>query len=246
MAKILLVEDDQEWLDLIGRSLPEHDVDTASSHAKALRALRDGGAYDVAIVDLNLIDSRGHGTGGDLLGGKILAKLRDEYPATRRIAMTGYPPTSVRRLLDLYRLDDLLLKRDMTFAVVGEVVQAALDRAAAEIPPAVGSRKSMLQKEFRGWREHTAWSLGQRIQRLENDLSGSGFAPVTDDSLKAIAAMRARLAELKARKQDFDRDCAKVEAMIASMRSVEDALDVEQRIEALKGTFGPDDGTGAP
>ncbi len=123
-ARILFVDDEQEWLGLIKHALPDYYVDTASTYSEALRLLGTGEPYAAALIDLNLIGS------GDQLGGGILTILRDDYPSTRRIVVTGLPPTSVRSLFERYDLDDIVLKgSSFSLADVREVVSHALARS---------------------------------------------------------------------------------------------------------------------
>jgi CheY-like chemotaxis protein len=160
MARILLVEDDEEWVYLIREALAQHVVHTANSYDGAMEALRQGVVYDVAIVDLNLVKPPGpgarvrlRGTVRDMLGGNILDLLRKEYPQTRRIALTGLPPGKVREILDRYDVDDLLLKGDMTVPAVQEAVLASLgsdpqailraESADAQLKKKIGPPKKM-------------------------------------------------------------------------------------------------------
>jgi len=75
MARILLVDNDLDWLELISRSLPNYQVDQAATFGEALEWLQSGAAYDVAIVDLNLTNSANWNS-DDLLGGEVLHQLR--------------------------------------------------------------------------------------------------------------------------------------------------------------------------
>src|SRR5450759_1264415 len=238
MARILLVDNDQDWLDLIGGSLPDYEVDTARSYQAALQAIRSGVFYDVAIVDLNLIDSPDRST-LDGLGGRILDALRDNYPSTRRIALTAYPPSSVKRVLDQYVVDDLLLKGNMALAVVPEVVQAALARTSAEIPPGIRAQRSELRQDFDGWQQDRARRFEQELKRLRNELGGSALRPGGD--CLAVAAVQAQLAALEARQEAFGRKCSRVAARLGSIRSEEHMHMMQLETDNLKRRFGMDD-----
>lgn len=134
-GRILVVDDERDWLELIVRTLPDHEVDGASSYGQALELINSGRSYDLAIVDLNLMDS-GKVDTRDRLGGGLLDLLRDNYPATRRIAMTGWPLTSVRQVFDRFDVDELLLKQRMALADIRHVVEhtLALGRSQASGP----------------------------------------------------------------------------------------------------------------
>jgi ActR/RegA family two-component response regulator len=131
MARILLVDNDSEWLGIIHRSLPEYQVDLAQSYDDAMARIRNEVPYDLAIVDLNLIDSPDRNT-GDLLGSDILRHLAARSPATQRIVLTGLPPSNVKRqILDRYRVDDVLIKGNISLPAIRSVVLAAVARKEA-------------------------------------------------------------------------------------------------------------------
>jgi CheY-like chemotaxis protein len=129
LPRILFVDDEQDWLDLIKRVLPEYLVDSAASYSDALSLLDTGEPYDVALIDLNLLEPGGR----DRLGGGILSILRDRYPATRRIAVTGMPPTAMRTLFEDFDLDDVILKgANLSLADFREVVEHSLARGRGD------------------------------------------------------------------------------------------------------------------
>jgi CheY-like chemotaxis protein len=121
--RILLVENSPEWQDSIRRGLPDHEVDMAPSYDEALAFLDVGPEYALAIVDLNLNDS-GTYSPLDMLGGDVLEHLRDNYPSTRRIALTGFPSATVHEIFERYDIDDLLLKQSLTIADLRKAVRA--------------------------------------------------------------------------------------------------------------------------
>jgi CheY-like chemotaxis protein len=231
MTRILVVDNDQDWLDLIKGSLPDYQVDTALSYESALQAIQNGISYDVAIVDLNLIDSPNRNT-RDLLGGRILDALRDICPLTRRIALTAYPPGSVKRVLDQYIVDDLLLKGNMALSVVPEVVQAALARTSAEIPPGIRAQRSDLRQDFDKWRQGQAVRFERQLRHLGNEL-GSSALRVGEDHL-TLSTMQAQLADLGARKGEFDRKCSRIAMIIGSIDSEERIHIAQLEIDNIK------------
>jgi CheY-like chemotaxis protein len=54
LARILHVDDDEPWREIIKRRLGDHHVDSAASLQQAIDLLRTESPYDVALVDLNL------------------------------------------------------------------------------------------------------------------------------------------------------------------------------------------------
>lgn len=239
MTRILLVENDPEWLDSIPRSLPHYNVDLAPSYNEALRCIDSGVVYDVAIVDLNLIDSADRNS-FDLLGGEILIVLRQKVPATRRIALTAFPPGAVREeVFDRYDVDELLIKGGMTLSSLREVVQLALDRNAAHLPANARALRSALWEDFRSWRDHRVLLLEQHKRMLRNDLRASSHGPADGDSHAGLSA-------LESRRSAFDQDCSRVEAMLGGIDGVERIPAVSQEIDRLKSRFETEAGDVAP
>lgn len=240
MARILLVDNDQDWLDLIGGSLPDYEVEMVRSYKAAVRAIRSGTTYDVAIVDLNLIDSPNRSTLDDL-GGKFLDKLRKECPETRRIALTAYTPSNVKRVLDKYVVDDLLLKANMALSVVPEVVQAALALTSAELPPGARARRSELRQDLDRWQQDQAMRLDQQLQRLRNDLAGSALLSGGAKAARTATARKTRLDALEARREFFDRECARVAAIVNGIGSADNVSVEQAAIDDLKREFGAEE-----
>jgi CheY-like chemotaxis protein len=247
MARILLVEDDEEWVYLIREALPQHVVDTASSYDGAMETLQRGVVYDVAIVDLNLVKPPDPGTrvrlGGtirDMLGGGVLDLLREEYPQTRRIALTGLPPGKVREILDRYDVDDLLLKGDMTVPAVQDAVRVAIERASNGVPAEVRAERSQLQADFDRLYEETARQLDGRVRRLtediERDRRSSGRLPPQESAAlhQKMAELQAQLAELAAHREALDRGRDRIDAMLASIRTAGDCATIKPEIDVLR------------
>jgi CheY-like chemotaxis protein len=232
MMKILLVENDPVWLDSVSRTLPDFEVDLASSHAEALARLASGVTYDVAVVDLNLIDSDGQNP-QDLLGGLILLQLRRDHPATRRIALTGYPPGAIReQVFDRYEVDELLIKGTVTLAHLREVVQLAMDRTLAHLPPEVRAARSALWADYRAWRDDWQGELGRRrrVLRDEIQIAGTVGAGGTIDAGAALAALDSQRAA-------FGAECSRVEVMLVDIRDLEDVAAASSEIETAKLKF---------
>ena len=227
MAKVLVIDDDATWLQLICDALPEHEVYPAPGY-KDGRALLDGDAtYDVAIVDLNLL----LGNRNDRLGGRLLKYMKDQYPAIRRIVLTGEPPTSVREVLNEYDPDDLLLKTKMDMSVLRRVVETALERAAGGVPDKFSLKKVELRNSLHSWKEAVLSRLAQRARTLQNDIDNAGrVGKNADDSAAALARLESRQQNLKA-------DCANLEATIAGIRSDDDLARAGNELERLKAIY---------
>jgi response regulator RpfG family c-di-GMP phosphodiesterase len=228
MANVLLVDDERDWLDLIRRALPEYNVQQARSYKKAIALLGGDVTYDVAIVDLNLLRPGRR----DLLGGTLLEKLKSDYPSTRRIALTGFPPTAVKALLDKYDVVDLLLKKDMDFTVVRQVVEAALERTADDPPDDVKIGQAALLKSLRTWKGAELQQLGQQEQTLENDvLEAKRLGMVAKESATELTALKARRARI-------EKECSKFTVMVNRVFTREEMERASEEFEKLKNMLG--------
>ena len=160
MARILHVDDDKSWRELIKRRLGDHHIDSAGSQQEAIRLLKTEPAYDVALVDLNLM------TDSDGEGGEVLDYLKMRHPSTRRILVTGNPPGGPMRknMFDRYDVVDILIKRDMNLADLRRVVEEAIAEGSSEPsqPPEVRSPAGTA-------REMVAASLGSSQELPEPD-----------------------------------------------------------------------------
>jgi CheY-like chemotaxis protein len=228
MAKVLLVENDGLWLDLIRGALPEYEVYKAQSYKEALELLGGGVTYDVAIVDLNLLPKGAN----DKLGGELLKYMRVHYPTIRRIVLTGEPPTSTRGVFDEYDPEDLLLKDHMDMSVVRRVVETALEHAAGDVPDKFKFEKLQLRNSLRSWKEPVLLRLTQRARTLQNDIDEAGRTGKKADNSAAT------LAELNASREKLEAECANLEAMIADIRRDDDRIRAGQEFEGLKAVYG--------
>jgi len=88
VKRILFVDDESKVLDGIGRMLhadrKRWDMQFVTSGEDALRAC-EAGAFDVVISDMRM-------PGMD--GAKLLSHVRDRYPGTARIILSGYSEVS--------------------------------------------------------------------------------------------------------------------------------------------------------
>jgi DNA-binding response OmpR family regulator len=226
MTSILLIDDEKHWLELICRALPDYEVDQAESYPDAL-ALLGRSIYDVAIVDLNLLE-----TSSDGLGGKLLEIMRDRYPSIRRIALTGMPPTSTRTVFDQFDVDDLLLKDSMNLAVVREVVDAALRRTANDVPRDLRAEKSEISTSMRSWNANIIGRLNQRARTFRNDVrDAEREGKRAEDSARELAA-------LEAMRRDLEVKYAELIKLASGILTREDLVRAAQIFEQLKSEFG--------
>jgi len=182
-VRILLVDDEPAYGELIGRALPEYHLDFAESYDEALDRLRVGLPYDVAIVDLNLISRKVK----DQLGKKVLAHLLANYPSTRRIAMTGASPGSVWEVFEKFQVDDLLFKQRLDLDDVGVVVEAALARASGAVPPALRAERTKLWDRLHKFKQKLLRRYDARLGSLEIDIRDTNLT-ARDAALEKIRA----------------------------------------------------------
>ena len=235
MKRILVVENDPHWLELIIpvlQSVPDCQVETARLYDEALDLIKDA-RYDAAIVDLNLIDAPDH-PGDDLLGGVILTYLYEHSRSTRRIALTGWPPGVVgKEVLELYHVEAILLKQHMRLSELRELVMNILpvtQPGAGE--PGAGARGSELRDEFQKWRaERESWLEQQMSEEWRAQSSGR------IEAARGSGDPEDQLAVLVRRKDAFTRGCARVEEMLANMASAGDIAAAARAFEELKSNF---------
>ena len=104
VARILLVDDQLQLLNLIERYLKrmDYEVESYTLAADALRAFEAaGGRFDVAIVDLAL---------PDMPGEALLAKMRELNPALLMLVCSGTPFAVTTLPLELQRQVEFLQK----------------------------------------------------------------------------------------------------------------------------------------
>jgi CheY-like chemotaxis protein len=202
MIRVLAVDDDEEWRTLITQALPDYRVDTAASYPGAISLLRDGTPYDAAVVDLNLVNQ----TKFDQLGMRFLGHLRDNYPATPRIALTGTPPGAVGGLIVEYGLGELLLKQTMRLAELLKAVEQALK--ASDLPLELRAERGDRWDEFSEWRDSIQHRIDRKAKSPGNEPGLDTEAAITFESDTAGAA--AMLANIR-NQADLDaavRECA--------------------------------------
>lgn len=196
MARILHVENEARWQEIISEILANHNVDSARSYAKALELLNEGAPYQLALVDFNLVNDK------DQLGGQILdfLLLEKRHKDTRRIVITGSPPPGPVRasLFDRYLLEEIIIKDELTAPDLIRVVEAALARPVNEIPMHVKLMKSDLVQRFREWRNAVRTDLRDQVQAAEEFKYNA--AQVHGSSL---ARAQAELEAAEARLEEF-------------------------------------------
>jgi hypothetical protein len=241
--RILVVDNDPEWLGLVVRAFADHVVKPVRYHLDALRIVEaENVAYDVAIIDLNLLDPPAHQARGyrpDLLGGQLLLKLHANHPSTLRVALTGMPTqiASQQGMADRYHVDEFLMKGDIDRASLRDLVMnSPAAKAAAREPaePGVEVQKADQMARLTAWTELSQAQLGQKIEGLQYDLrSGSRFLGDGKGSEADEAALRSALTRLARRKTAVARECARIEAMLAEAQSPADVSRAARQVDRM-------------
>jgi CheY-like chemotaxis protein len=226
MSNVLLVENEFDWLNLICQALPEHEVAQAESYQEAIELLAGAVTYHVAIVDLNLL------TNNDGLGGTLLEIMRKDYPSTRRIALTGWPPTSTRGLFEQYGLYDLLLKQNIVLEVVRKVVRAAADGVADDVPANTRIEQAEIRNEVLSWKSDMLLLLDQRMRTVQSEIFEAQLLG------KEAEGSEQELRVLEARKQELEATCTEIVTRAANVVDEQELVWAQQEFMQFKSMFG--------
>jgi hypothetical protein len=242
--RILVVENDPEWLALVFRALSDHVVKPVRYYSDALQIVEaENMAYDVAIIDLNLLDSPTHQAfshrNHDLLGGDLLLKLYVLHPSTLRVALTGLPPRGplLRGLVDRYHVHEFFMKGHMDPADLRDLIldsPAAKAAALEHAEPRVAVEKADQLTRLEAWTEVRQAQLSQQIEGLQHDLrSGSPLRADGKGAEADEAALRSALARLARRQAAIARERARIEAMLADAQSAADVSRAGRQVDRM-------------
>ena len=242
--KILAVENDPEWLGLILQLFPDHVVKPVRYYADALLIVgAENMAYDVAIVDLNLIDSPVHRPLGyrrrDMLGGDLLQKLYEDHPSTFRVALTGLPPEGpiMQSLVGEYHVDEFFMKENVDLAALRRLVlDSPAAKAAAREPavPGVEAQVADQRDKLHAWSEVRCAQLDQQIEGLQDDLRAAGrIGPGEAEAAVDEAALRSAIERLSAQLAGIPGECARIEEMLDQAQSEADVARAARQIDRL-------------
>lgn len=228
MSRILHVEDENSWRDFVKRALADHHIDSAASPDDALRYLQGSAPYDLALVDLSLIEP------GDLLGGEILDLLRTRYPLTRRIVVTGSPPQGSLRanIFERYEVEEIIIKGQLNLPDLRRVVEGALDQTTWGVPQDVKLRKSELRQRFRDWQRSQASVMNARIREAEEYLRNA-------EKLHGQSGRRAQdvLSAVETERNQFKSDCSVIENLLYGTVTMKDVLEVIDELERVEARY---------
>jgi CheY-like chemotaxis protein len=233
MARILHVENEPEWLDIVRRALADHQVDSAGTYERALMLLRDSSPYDLALVDLNLEQ------GNDGLGGEILDLLKLEHPATKRIVVTARPPSGamMANIIRRYGADEVLIKGqlrlpDLRRAVAGSLGGADETESAEPMPRELAQHKAALRQRYRDWTERVDGVIDERVAKAAEYLTNA-------QKLHRQSTHRAKasLDGWHALQKKFTDESARLEALIAGVDTATELRSAAEELERAENRF---------
>lgn len=233
MARILHVENEPEWLNIVRRVLVDHEVASADTYQEALMLIRDNPPYDLALVDLNLERDN------DGLGGQLLDMLKIEHPNTRRIVVTARPPSGGVRanIFERFGADEILIKGQLGLPDLRLAVSSSLGKIkkveADELPSQeLTQGKATLKQRYRDWSEHVGRVIQERTTRAAEYVSNA-------EKLHRHALHRARTVlggwhDLQTR---FDAECARLESLFAKIETVTQLRSASEELEHAETRF---------
>jgi CheY-like chemotaxis protein/tRNA A-37 threonylcarbamoyl transferase component Bud32 len=232
LARILHVDDDDFWRQLIKTRLVDHHVDSAESLQRAIDLLQSESPYDVALVDLNLAGDN------DLQGGDLLDLMRIRYPSTRRILVTGSPPAgSVKKIYERYDVVEIIIKRDMSLPDLRRVVEEAVAQAPSRVSESLGPSLSYLKQRFRDWQTVQAERLKIDIRVAEEHVHEEEKVSVPGRQLAELA-----LTAAKQRETDFRLTSGRLGRLIEDIENEDQLAAAQEALDAAEEYFTQDQG----
>jgi CheY-like chemotaxis protein len=227
VARIIYVEDGPEWIDIVRHALADHVVDFAMTWDEALVLLRSRDAYDLAIIDWNLEGD------DDQTGGEVLDLLREDFPTTRRVVVTGSPPAGdlQLRIYDRYGVQGMIIKDKTRVRDLQLVVRRALNRPAKHIPVRVDLEATKLQGRYREWRDRVLDEIRSHVIEAENAAQYS--APMPRSAEGASAA----LGRWQALRASLAAECSRLEELIATATTSDDVQAATGQLEEAISRF---------
>jgi CheY-like chemotaxis protein len=227
VARIIHIEDETLWINIVSRALADHHVDPARTFDEALALLGGSGKYELALIDWNL------GAQGDKSGAEILDLLREDYPETRRVVITAKPPPGnlKSRIYDRYGVDDLIIKDNTSLPDLQLVVRRALKRRPDEVSVEVNKRATAIRESIRDWREGVRDRIRSNTRKIENNPQRTNRTP--------SRSAEALLDGWRTLHEDLTAECSRLYDLIAEARTIDDVAAVATRFDkAIAGISG--------
>jgi len=231
LARILYVDDEEFWRDLVERRLQDHHVEAVDSLPAAIALLNSAAAYAVALVDLNLEGD------SDAQGGELLDLLRRRYPATKRIVITGNPPAgSIRRqIFERYDVEELIIKTDLELPDLRRAVEEAIAAGSGELSQSLRLNRSAVRQRFRDWQRIMADRLREERREAETHLENASKVGSESRQLAQARVEKARDTEVQ-----FRRVCSELRRTLDNINTEQDLNAAIDALERAEDAFGDD------
>jgi len=222
VARIIHVEDQSEWIDVVRRALADHDVDSARTWDQALALLRGPDAYELALIDLNL------GNQDERAGGEILDLLRVDFPRTRRVVITAVPPAGDlrSRIYDRYGVEDIIIKDKTTLPDLQLVVRRALKREANQVSSRVNELASALRERCRDWRLSVQDEIQASLIEAESNAMHAGRR-----TGQAAEEARTMLDGWRSVRDHLAGQCSQLDSLIAAAKTIDDVTEASDQLD---------------
>jgi CheY-like chemotaxis protein len=229
MERILHVENEAAWRQIVRESLEDHHVDSAATVAEAIKLLGSTAPYDVALIDLNLQ------TDSDGQGGQILDLLIARYNSTRRIVITGNPPGGALRknIFERYDAEEIIIKHYLDVPDLRRVVEEAVSLGPGGLSQALKLDRSSWRQRFRDWQRMQTNRIANEIRIAQEHVYDA--ARVSGQS-KQRAEMA--VAEAKKREQEFGARCDELRQLFNDIQNVDDLNVAVEALDLAEEEFG--------
>lgn len=190
--KILFVDDEENVLHSIRRELrKKYDIDTAAGGLQALDILKDAGPFAVIVSDMKM---------PEMDGIELLSKVRDLYPDTVRLMLTGHADLDTA----IEAVNSGRIFRFLTKPCTVEALAGSLNLAIRQYQLIVAER-DLLNKTLKGsirmlsellsLADARAFSSGFRIKDLVARIAGDlGLAPLWQYEIAGLVSQVGRIA----------------------------------------------------
>ena len=228
MARIIHVDDEPEWIGNVRRALIDHQVDSATTYAEALKLIRGSAPYELALIDLNLEGRE------DRMGGEILDLLMLDFPGTKRVVITAHPPAGDvwSGIYERYKVAGIIIKGRTSIPDLQQVVIRALRGEAGQPSPEPQAGDPDLRERYQAWHAETREEIQRRVRDAESAARHAGRAggPSVDAAKKVLGEwqrLQRRLAS----------ECSRLEEAIASARTSEEMKTVTADLDQVMSSF---------
>jgi CheY-like chemotaxis protein len=229
--RILCVDPGESWRELVVQGLADLHVDAVDSLPAAIALLDSEPAYDIALTELNLTDDQ------DMQGGALLDLLRARYPETKRIVITGSPPTGgIRHVLERYDVEELIIKgNNFNIPNLRGVVEQAVRTEDDDLPRSLRLNRIAVLQRFRDWQRYQSDRLSTARREAEAQLEDAARVSVQSSQHAQTAVDQAQ-----ERERQFRALCVELQETLATISSEQDLSAAQAALKDAKDHFGND------